>query len=183
MHRIFSNFKRWAMGTYHGLREKHIDIYCNEFVFRWNRRRSFQTNIDTMLGLGQRIGRVTWRGIVGDTRQWKYAHRDQVLAMVHPERLKRAEKFAFENGCDIFEALDDIRREERRHRYRRRQPKRPALPPRRLGEVRNTRRYVHPPSMSPDEIAAGYLRHIPTRSKITGSRKKSSVNDKTAIAA
>lgn len=51
VHRIFSNFKRWAMGTYHGLREKHIDIYCNEFVFRWNRRRSFQTSIDTMLGL------------------------------------------------------------------------------------------------------------------------------------
>ncbi|QPB21095.1 hypothetical protein [Rhizobium sp. 007] len=44
-------------------------------------------------------------------------------------------------------------------------------------------RYVHPPSLSPDEIAAGYLRHIPTGSKITGSRKKWSVNDKTAIAA
>lgn len=41
VHRIFSNFKRWTMGTYHGLREKHVDIYCNEFVFRWNRRRSF----------------------------------------------------------------------------------------------------------------------------------------------
>ena len=27
-------FKRWAMGTHHGLQEKHIDIYCNEFVFR-----------------------------------------------------------------------------------------------------------------------------------------------------
>jgi hypothetical protein len=67
VHRIFSNFKRWAMGTYHGLREKHIDIYCNEFVFRWNRRRSFQTSIDTMLGLGQRsspasliFGRRNW---------------------------------------------------------------------------------------------------------------------------
>ncbi|MFA1624674.1 hypothetical protein ACDY96_18210 [Rhizobium mongolense] len=103
--------------------------------------------------------------------------------MVDPECLKRAEKYAFENRCDIFDALDEVRREEKRHRYFRRRPKRPALPPRRSGEVRNTRRYVHPPSLSPDEIAAGYLRHIPTGSKITGSRKKSSVNDKTAIAA
>jgi hypothetical protein len=105
-----------------------------------------------MLGLGQKIGRVTWRGIVGDTRQWKYTHREQVLAMVDPERLKRAEEYAFENGCDIFDALDDIRQEEPRHRY------------------------VHPPSLSPNEIAAGYRRHIPIESKITGSRRKSSVD-------
>lgn len=183
VHRVFSNFKRWAMGTYHGLREKHIDIYCNEFVFRWNRRRSFHTSIDTMLGLGQRIGPITWRGIVGDTRQWKQAHRDQVLGMVDPERLKRAEKYAFENGLDIFDALDDIRREEPRHRYWRRQPKRPALPPRRPGEERSTRRYIHPPSLSPDDIAQGHLRHVPIGSKITGSRRKSPVDDLAVIAA
>jgi hypothetical protein len=68
--------------------------------------------------------------------------------MVNPERLKRAEEHAFENGCDIFDALDDIRREEKRHRYFRRQPKRPALPPRRPGEERSTRRYGHPPRLN-----------------------------------
>jgi hypothetical protein len=26
--------KRWGLGTYHGLRRKHIDTYLNEFVFR-----------------------------------------------------------------------------------------------------------------------------------------------------
>ncbi|WP_370059535.1 hypothetical protein [Sinorhizobium fredii] len=78
-----------------------------------------------------------------------------MLAMVDPERLKRAEEYAFENGCEIFDALDDIRREEPRHRYRRQQATRPALPPRRPGEERNTRRYIHPPSLSPDESAAG----------------------------
>ena len=30
--------KRWGLGTYHGLRRKHIDTYLNEFVFRYNRR-------------------------------------------------------------------------------------------------------------------------------------------------
>lgn len=175
IHRVFSNFKRWGYGTFHGLRAKHIDIYANEFVFRWNRRRHFQTNIDTMLGLGLKIGRVTWRDIVGDTHKWKHDHRDQVLGMVDPERLERAEKYAFENGLDIFDALDDIRLEEPRHRYWRRKPKRPALPPRRPGEEETTRRrhYIHPPSLLPEEIASGYMRHIPIGSKRTGSRKPS----------
>ena len=91
-----------------------------------------------------------------------YAKRywEALSGMVDPERLKRAEEYTFENGCDIFDALDDICQEEPRHRYGRRHPKRPTLPPRRPGEVRNTRRYVHPLSLSPNEIAGGYLRHI-----------------------
>ena len=90
--------------------------------------------------------------------------------MVDPERLKRAKEYALENGLDIFDALDDIRRDEERHRYFRRKPVRPALPPRRTGEERNTRRYVHPPSLAPTEISAGYLRHIPLGSKLTSPR-------------
>ena len=42
------------------------------------------------------------------------------------------------------------------------------LQPRRPGEERNTRRYVHPPSVSPDEIGKGYLRHIPIGSRSRG---------------
>jgi hypothetical protein len=37
-HRAFSLLKRWALGTYHGLRRKHVDAYLDEFVFRYNRR-------------------------------------------------------------------------------------------------------------------------------------------------
>jgi len=37
-HRAFSLRKRWALGTYHGLRRKHVDAYLDEFVFRYNRR-------------------------------------------------------------------------------------------------------------------------------------------------
>ncbi|WP_281353374.1 transposase [Jiella pacifica] len=39
-HRVFSNVKRWALGTFHGFREKHMDASLDAFVFRWNRRRS-----------------------------------------------------------------------------------------------------------------------------------------------
>ena len=34
-HRAFSLLKRWALGTYHGLRRKHVDAYLEEFVFRY----------------------------------------------------------------------------------------------------------------------------------------------------
>ncbi|NKL76294.1 transposase [Rhizobium leguminosarum] len=51
-----------------------------------------------------------WRDVVGDTRQWKHEHEDQILDMVRPDRLDRAKDYAVEIGCDIFDALDDIRR-------------------------------------------------------------------------
>ena len=38
IYRAFSLMKRWSLGTYHGLRRKHVDTYLNEFVFRYNRR-------------------------------------------------------------------------------------------------------------------------------------------------
>src|SRR5258707_2099343 len=38
IHRVFSLMKRWGLGTYHGLRDKHLDAYLNEFAFRYNRR-------------------------------------------------------------------------------------------------------------------------------------------------
>src|SRR5271166_5713714 len=31
IHRAFSLMKRWSLGTYHGLRRKHVDTYLNEF--------------------------------------------------------------------------------------------------------------------------------------------------------
>jgi hypothetical protein len=35
---VFSLVKRWGLGTYHGLRRRHINTYLNEFAFRYNRR-------------------------------------------------------------------------------------------------------------------------------------------------
>ena len=50
-HRAFSLLKRWAFGTYHGLRRKHIDTYLNEFVFRYNRRFYRHVSFEALLGL------------------------------------------------------------------------------------------------------------------------------------
>jgi hypothetical protein len=40
VHRIFANLKIWALGVYHGLRRKYLQSYLDEFVFRFNRRRT-----------------------------------------------------------------------------------------------------------------------------------------------
>ena len=40
VHRVFSNAKTWALGVYHGLRRQHLQSYLDEFVFRFNRRRT-----------------------------------------------------------------------------------------------------------------------------------------------
>ena len=71
IHRVFTNFKRWGLGTFHGFRPKHIDAYLNEYVFRWNRRRSFQSGMDRMLGIGLSLKPITYRDIVGDTTEWQ----------------------------------------------------------------------------------------------------------------
>ena len=50
-HRAFALMKRWALGTYHGLRRKHVDTYLDEFVFRYNRRFYRHVSFEVILGL------------------------------------------------------------------------------------------------------------------------------------
>jgi len=56
IHRVFANAKRWALGVYHGLREKHLQAYLDEFVFRFNRRRTPQAAFSRLLGLAVTTG-------------------------------------------------------------------------------------------------------------------------------
>ena len=51
IHRLFANAKRWALGVYHGLRAPHLQPYLDEFVFRFNRRRTPQAAFARLLGL------------------------------------------------------------------------------------------------------------------------------------
>jgi transposase-like protein len=62
-HRAFALMKRWALGTYHGLRRKHIDAYLNEFVFRYNRRLHRHVSFEAILGLAARRRPQTYRDI------------------------------------------------------------------------------------------------------------------------
>ena len=51
VHRIFANLKVWALGVYHGLRRKHLQSYLDEFVFRFNRRRTRHAAFRSLLGI------------------------------------------------------------------------------------------------------------------------------------
>jgi ISXO2-like transposase domain len=38
IHLVFSNLKTWISGVHHGVDPQHLQAYCNEFTFRFNRR-------------------------------------------------------------------------------------------------------------------------------------------------
>jgi predicted RNA-binding Zn-ribbon protein involved in translation (DUF1610 family)/transposase-like protein len=65
IHRVFALMKRWGLGTYHGLRRKHLDTYLNEFVFRYNRRFYRHVSFETMLGLASHHHPTSYWDIVG----------------------------------------------------------------------------------------------------------------------
>jgi hypothetical protein len=165
IHRVFSNFKRWGLGTFHGFRAKHIDAYLNEFVFRWNRKRSFQSAMDRLLGIGIALPRTTYRDIVGDTSEWRRAHRRRIIGMLSLDRLARADRLAREEGMDLLEALEWVKPSAGR-RYPRKVPKRPVLPPRRGDNLRTAVRRRTTPRLTREEVEAGWLRHIPPHAPI-----------------
>ncbi len=51
VHRVFSNLKTWLTGTHHGIGRGHIQHYVNEYVFRFNRRRTPMSAFQSLLGL------------------------------------------------------------------------------------------------------------------------------------
>jgi hypothetical protein len=65
IHRVFALMKRWGLGTYHGLRRKHIDTYLNEFVFRYNRRFYRHVSFETILGLASHHQPTSYWDIIG----------------------------------------------------------------------------------------------------------------------
>jgi hypothetical protein len=64
IHRLFSNLKRWGLGVYHGLRKTNLQLYLDEFVFRFNRRRTRHAAFDTLLGIGTRTTPIPYRVLI-----------------------------------------------------------------------------------------------------------------------
>jgi transposase-like protein len=54
-HLVASNLKTWIKGIFHGVSEKHLQAYLNEFTFRFNRRRTPMAAFQTLLGLSSKV--------------------------------------------------------------------------------------------------------------------------------
>ena len=85
IHRAFSLMKRWRLGTYHGLRRKHVDSYLNEFVFRYNRRFHRHVSFEALLGLAARYEPASYRDIVKRDNPRKRAEPPRPLHIDEPE--------------------------------------------------------------------------------------------------
>jgi len=51
IHLVFSNLKSWLLGTHHAVSPQHLQAYCNEFTFRFNRRFYPFNGFRSLLGL------------------------------------------------------------------------------------------------------------------------------------
>jgi len=51
IHRTFGNLKTWLNGTHHGVDPKYLQAYLDEFVFRFNRRKTPMAAFQTLLGI------------------------------------------------------------------------------------------------------------------------------------
>jgi transposase-like protein len=64
IHRVFGNLKTWLNGTHHGVEPKHLPSYLDEFVFRFNRRRTPMAAFQTLLGISSNKKSVTLRELM-----------------------------------------------------------------------------------------------------------------------
>ena len=64
VHRVFANVKTWALGVYHGLREKHLQSYLDEFVFRFNRRKTRHAAFRSLLAIGLAAKAITYKMLI-----------------------------------------------------------------------------------------------------------------------
>ena len=64
IHTVFSNVKSWAKGVYHGLRRPHLQSYLDEFVFRFNRRRTPHAGFRSILRIATAITPVPYNMLI-----------------------------------------------------------------------------------------------------------------------
>lgn len=63
VHLVFSNLKTWLNGIYHGVSEKHLQGYLNEFTFRFNRRFYPMNAFRSLLGIASTATSPTYEAL------------------------------------------------------------------------------------------------------------------------
>ena len=64
IHRVFANFKTWALGVYRGLRRAHFQAYLDEFTFRFNQRGNRHAGFARLLAIGLGHKPVTYNMLI-----------------------------------------------------------------------------------------------------------------------
>lgn len=140
IHRVFSLLKRWAMGVYHGIRKKHADVYLQEFVYRFNRRRHYRSTFETLLGIGAKVGAGTYWDITGKRpvfRELKEAIRGEPYDEEAREDAYLRARLA-NVPLKYAKLLLDPEYPPERRSYSRKKPPRPVLAKRRTAFVFDT---------------------------------------------
>ena len=60
IHLVFSNLKTWLRGTHHGVSPQHLQAYCDEFTFRFNRRFYPFNAFRSLLGIASDVTAPTY---------------------------------------------------------------------------------------------------------------------------
>ncbi|TWH36062.1 ISXO2 transposase-like protein, partial [Aminobacter sp. J15] len=139
IHRLFSLLKRWSMGVYHGLRKKHAEVYLQEFVYRFNRRRHYRSSFERLLGIGVKVGAGTYWDITGKRpvfRELKKAIRGEYDEEAREDAYLRARQANVPLRYAKLLLDPDYPPDERA--YRRKKPSRPVLAKRRTAFVFDT---------------------------------------------
>lgn len=127
IHRVFSNLKRWAMGVYHGLRPDHANIYLQEFVYRFNRRRHYRSSFDRLLGLGMASGPRPYEDLIANRFLYIVKKWLRLRPRSSEDKLRLFVALA-KAGMRKKEARKIVDIEPRKRReYRKRRPARPVL--------------------------------------------------------
>ena len=96
IHRLFSNLKRWGLGVYHGLRKTNLQHYLDEFVFRFNRRRTRHAAFDTLLGIGARTTPAPYHVLIHKAAQYLSTFR-----AAGPSCISHLARISFRGFCCI----------------------------------------------------------------------------------
>ena len=80
VHRVISNLKTWLLGKHRGVSKEHLQVYLDEYVFRFNRRRTPMATFQTLLGLGGRQPPRTYRQIYAEDPGGRKPARDPSIA-------------------------------------------------------------------------------------------------------
>ena len=72
IHLVFANLKTWLIGIHHGVSEKHLQAYLNEFTFRFNRRFYPFNAFRSLLGIAGGAEAPTRAALYSG--EWKHPH-------------------------------------------------------------------------------------------------------------